>query len=58
MRIIYMVMQYLSFFQSNNDYPLAPDKIEIKREMFSNYQLMIADFYKILMGNVKRLVLF
>ena len=24
-----------------NDYPLAPDKIEIKREMLSDYQLKI-----------------
>ena len=51
-----MTMQYLSLFQLNNDYSLAPDKIEIKREMFSDYQLMIADFYNILMGNVERLV--
>ena len=27
-----------------NDYPLAPDKIEIKREMLSEYQLKLADF--------------
>ena len=25
------------------DYPLAPDKIQIKREMLSDYQLKIAD---------------
>ena len=56
MRIIYMVMQYLSLFQLNDDYSLAPDKTEIKRKMFSNYQFMITDFYNILMGNVKRLV--
>ena len=29
----------------HNDYPLAPDKIEIKREMLSDYQLKIADLY-------------
>ena len=29
----------------HNDYPLAPDKIEIKREMLSEYQLKIADLY-------------
>ena len=28
-----------------NDYPLAPDKMEIKREMLSEYQLNIADLY-------------
>ena len=38
------------------DYPLAPDKIEIKREMLSNYQLKIADLYNIPVGNVKKLV--
>ena len=37
----------------HNDYSLAPDKIEIKREMLSNYQLKNADLYNILIGNVK-----
>ena len=27
----------------HNDYPLVPDKTEIKREMFSNFQLKIFD---------------
>ena len=40
----------------HNDYPLAPDKIEIKREMLSDYQLKIADLYNISIGNVKKLV--
>ena len=41
----------------HNDYPLAPDKIEIKREMLSNYQLKIADLYNIpIIGNIKKLV--
>ena len=31
----------------HNDYPLAPDKIEIKREMLSEYQLKIANLYNI-----------
>ena len=39
-----------------NDYPLAPNKIEIKREMVSDNQLKIADFYNILIGNVRTLV--
>ena len=39
-----------------NDYPLAPDKIEIKREMLSNYQLKIVDFYNISFGTIKKLV--
>ena len=40
----------------HNDYPLAPDKIEIKIEMLSEYQLKIVDLYNISIGNVKRLV--
>ena len=39
-----------------NDYPLAPDKIIIKRKMLSEYQLKIADLYNIPIGNVKKLV--
>ena len=37
------------------DYPLVPDKIEIKRKMLSGYQLKIADLYNIPIGNVKKL---
>ena len=40
----------------HNDYPLAPDKIEIKREMLFEYQLKIADLCNIPTGNVKKLV--
>ena len=36
------------------DYPLAPNKTEIKREMVSEYQLKIADLYNIPIGNVKK----
>ena len=43
-------------WELHNDYPLAPDKIEIKREKFSNYQLKIADHYNIPISNVKKLV--
>ena len=43
-----------------NDYPLAPDKIKIKREresdMLPNHQIEIADFYNISIGNIKKLV--
>ena len=38
------------------DYPLAPDKIEIKREILSEYQLETADLYNIPIGNVKKLL--
>ena len=40
----------------HNDYPLAPDKIEIKREMLSDHQLKIAYHYNAPIGNVKKLV--
>ena len=40
----------------HSDYPLAPDKIEIKREMLSEYQLKIADLYNISIGNVLKLL--
>ena len=40
----------------HNDYPLAPDKIEMKKEILFNYQLKIADFYNIPIGNVRKLV--
>ena len=40
----------------HNDYPLAPDKIEIKRKMLSENQLKIAALYNILIGNGKNLV--
>ena len=39
----------------HNDYPLAPDKIEIRREMLSEYQLKIADLCNIPIGNFKKL---
>ena len=39
----------------HNDYPLAPDKLEIMKEMLSKYQLKIADLYNIPIGNVKKL---
>ena len=40
----------------HNDYPLAPDKIEIKRGMLCEYQLKIADLYNIPVSNVKKIV--
>ena len=43
-------------WELHNDYPLAPDKIEIKKEILSNYQLRIADNYNIPIGNVKKSV--
>ena len=42
--------------ESYNNYPLAPDKIEIKKEMLPENQLILADLYHIPIGNVKNLV--
>ena len=42
--------------KSYNDYPLAQDKVEINREMFSDYMSKIVNFYNIPIGNVKKLV--
>ena len=39
-----------------NDYFLAPDKIEIKKKMLSEYQLKITYLCKIRIENVKELV--
>ena len=39
-----------------NDYSLAADKLEIKREILSDYQLKIGDDYNISIGNVKKFV--
>ena len=38
----------------HNNYPLAPDEIEIEREMLPNYQIKIADFYNIVKNGVKK----
>ena len=39
----------------HNDYFLAPYKIEIKKEILSNYQLSITYFHNIPIGAVKKL---
>ena len=50
-------LEYLrELHESNNDCSLTPNRIEIKRKILSNYQLMIDDFYNITIGNVKKLV--
>ena len=43
-------------WELHNNYSLAPDKIEIKWEMYSEYQLKIAYLYNIPIGYVKKLV--
>ena len=46
----------IELLEIHNGYPLAPDKIEVEREVLSNYQKKIAGFYNIHIGNVKTLV--
>ena len=40
----------------HNDYPLAPEKINIPKEWLSRYWLKIACVYNITTGTVKKLV--
>ena len=51
-----LILNILKRQELHNDYPLAPDKIEMKREVLSNYQLKVADHYNIPIDNVKKLV--
>ena len=44
-------------YELHNDYPLAPDKIEIKIEMMSNYQIKIVDLCNVCISYVKNLYL-
>ena len=37
----------------HNDYSLVPDKVKIKWEIMSEYQLKITNLYDIPIGNVK-----
>ena len=39
----------------HNNYSSAPDKIQIKKEMLSNYQLKTANFYNISIAPLKKL---
>ena len=49
-------LEYPKDLQELHNYPLAPNKIEVKREMLSAHQLKIAYLYNISIGNVKGLV--
>ena len=40
----------------HNDYPLAPEKLEISQNMLSNYCSNIANEYEIKIGGVNKLV--
>ena len=43
-------------YDSHNDFPLAPEKLEISSGMFSKYYSDIADKYGIKVGGVSKLV--
>ena len=45
-----------SGIELHNDYTLAAYKIEIKREMLSEYQLKVANLYNIFIANIEKLV--
>ena len=51
-----LILNVLMIYETHNDYPLALDKIEIKRKQLSEYQLKIDDLYNILMDNVEKLM--
>ena len=55
-RVLENNLEYPKLHALHIDYPLAPDKLEIKREMLPDYQLIIADDYNNSIGNVKKLV--
>ena len=47
-----LILNIQKNYEKHNGYPLAPDKIKIKREMVSEYQLKIVDLYNIPIGNI------
>ena len=50
-------LEYLKELRElHSDFPLAPDKIEIKKDMLSKYQSMISNFNNIPIDNVKELM--
>ena len=44
-------------YEWHNHCPLAPDRLEIKKEMLSTYELKIAEFHDVPIGAVKNLML-
>ena len=47
---------YYSLLEFHNDYPLAPEKLEISSDMLSKYCSGIADKFGIKVGGVSKLV--
>ena len=54
--VLKIKLEYLKeLHEFHSDYPLVPDKLEIRRKMLPDYQLKITDDYNISTGNVKNL---
>ena len=54
-RVLEVDLEYPKELQElNNHYPLALDKLEIKREILSEYQLKINDLCNVPIVNVKK----
>ena len=50
-------LEYLDeLHEWHNDYPLAPEKLEISHDMLSNYRNSIANKYGIKVGGANKLV--
>ena len=49
-----LILNILELQELHNDYPLAPHKIEIKREMLPDYQLKIAGNWQSLLAMSKK----
>ena len=45
---------YQELHELHNNYPLAPDELDIKKEILAGYQLKIVDDYDISIVNVKQ----
>ena len=55
--VLEVALEYPKELQElHNDYPLASDKIEIKRKMMSDCKLKFVDFDNIPIGNIKKLM--
>ena len=55
--ILEVDLEYPSFLHNlHNDYPLCPEKAEVKYEMLSNYCKDIVDRYDIKVGGVRKLI--
>ena len=56
----FLEVEYLEYLDElhelHNDYPLAPEKLDVSGDMLSNYCKKIADKYEIKVGKAKKLI--